>query len=182
MTSINPTSQTTVSDTPMESTSTGSDSMMNQTDTTHESESTTVAGSTNTAFTSDRTPTMIVDQSTTSESEIVSTTPTMITTASTDVDGATSAVSETSDTAGIVITKHDGSTTVAQTSGAPKFNITIIIGVIIGIFLLTISGIAIFTIITIIVKKRGKSVGAYSLPNNSNSTLNISNGVGKLSH
>ena len=179
MTSINPTSQTTVSDTPMESTSTGSDSMMNQTDTTHESESTTVAGSTNTAFTSDRTPTMIVDQSTTS---VVSTTPTMITTASTDVDGVTSAVSETSDTAGIVITKHDGSTTVAQTSGAPNFNITIIIGVIIGIFLLTISGIAIFTIITIIVKKRGKSVGAYLLPSNSNSTLNISNGVGKSSH
>ena len=179
MASINPTSQTTVSDTPMESTSTGSDSMMNQTDTTHESESTTVAGSTNTAFTSDRTPTMIVDQSTTS---VVSTTPTMITTASTDVDGVTSAVSETSDTVGIVITKHDGSTTVAQTSGAPNFNITIIIGVIIGIFLLTISGIAIFTIITIIVKKRGKSVGAYLLPSNSNSTLNISNGVGKSSH
>ena len=173
------TSQTTVSETPAESTSTGSDSMMNQTDTTHESESTTVAGSTNTAFTSDRTPTMIVDQSTTSESETVSTTPIMITTAFNEDDSATSAVSETSDTASIVMTKHDGSITVAQSSGVPKFNITIIIGVVIAILLLTISGIAIFTIIAIIVRKRGKSVGMYSLPNNSDSTLNIPNGVGK---
>ena len=183
MTSVNPTSQMTISETPVESTSTGSDSMMNQTGATPESESTTAAGSTSTVSTVDRTTAMIeVDQSSTSESEIVSITPIIVTAVSTDGDNATSVVGETSDTAGIVMTNHGGSTTVAQSSGAPKFNITIIIGVIIGIFLLTISGIALFTIITIIAKKRGKSVGAYSFSNNSDSTLNIPNGVSKLSH
>ena len=123
-------------------------------------------------------------QTTTSDSDIMNITLAVTTTIniSTDDDGATSAVTETRDT---TITRDDSnsSTTVGQSSaenrGGP--NPTVIAGGIVAVALISISGIAIITVIVVVIKKRGKTVGAYSLPNNPDRTLkSIPNGAGKL--
>ena len=103
------------------------------------------------------------------------------TTLSTDDDDVTLAVAETGDATMIEYTKDDA-TTVAQirAENSGTLNLTIIVGVIIAAVLLIISGIVVLIVMAVVFKKRGKSVGVYSLPNNSDSTLNIPNGVGKL--
>ena len=128
------------------------------------------------------TTTAQVDQFTTSKSKTVSTiqaTPVALATTMISIDETTSAETDA------VMTRDDVVSTIAQigTQNSGSVDLKIIIGVTIVVVLLVITGIVVATIVAVFFKKRGKSVGTYSLPgkkSQSNGTVNIaSNGVGK---
>jgi flagellar biosynthesis/type III secretory pathway M-ring protein FliF/YscJ len=125
---------------------------------------------------------------TTSEGTIDVTTTTTQPTSTTEISSTQAATTLSSDeftSAEIDTTtiKDDDISTIAQISAQSKGSVDLktIIGVIIAVVLLIVAGLIVAIIVAIIIKKRGKSIGGYSLPDKKPQSTGTANGVGKSS-